>query len=96
MYKKNKLKGLKKVSCGDWHLSWGFGTTKIGNLYKLSDNIYLWKGHSQGRHGQVWNKGAYSTFSVKDNNINTIETNNLGFPKTSEVLKAVEELNKLI
>lgn len=55
-------KPLTKVNCGDWHETWGMGTNKIG---KLSIEIitdcpinFVWKGHSQGRHGQVWNRGA--------------------------------------
>jgi len=54
----------KSVACGDWHHSWGLGTNKIGKL-SLTEageevSTYKWKGHSQGRHGSVWNKGAES------------------------------------
>lgn len=53
----------KTVGCGDWHRSWGYGTNHIGNLQKgEAENTYIWKGHCQGRHGQVWNRGMVVTF----------------------------------
>jgi len=52
----------KRVTCpaSDWHHSWGMGTNKIGKvrIVDAEQNIYSWSGHSQGRHGQVWNRGA--------------------------------------
>ena len=85
----------KSVSCGDWHLGWGFGgNDKIGKLSVNEDGVYTWKGSSQGRHGQKWNKGAYITFKLNDKDgVKVIESNG-SHPRWTEIMKSVNELNK--
>ena len=49
-------KKTNEVDCGDWWLGWGYGgNNKIGKL-SLEDGVFTWKGHCQGRHGQVGSK----------------------------------------
>lgn len=52
--------------CSDWMRSWGFGPTNhIGKLRKGEpEGTYIWRGHQQGRHGQMWNQPANITFRV--------------------------------
>ena len=54
-----------KTHCSDWQKSWGLGTNHIGKLFLDElNNQFIWKGHQQGRHGQVWNKGQEIHFIV--------------------------------
>jgi len=65
----------KSISCGDWGLGWGSGgKNKIGKLKCEGENIFVWRGHSQGRHGQRWNKGAWVRFSVTQGKITIIDS----------------------
>ena len=93
-YKYSTIKHLPSVGCGDWFLSWGFGiTNKLGKLYKLDKDTFIWRGHSQGRHNQMWNKGTIVVFSYIDDNITILEHNNKGtLPIKSELLKSIKEL----
>jgi hypothetical protein len=87
------MKAKKSISCGDWHLSWGFSTNKIGTLTMLGPNEFIWKGRSQGRHGQKWNTGAKLHFTVDaDLNIDQTIEEKGSYPRWSEVKKAIVEL----
>ena len=84
------------VNCGDWHLGWGFGgDNKVGKLYLNEDNTYTWKGHSQGRYGQVWNKGSYVNFKMvegePDFGIEVIKAQG-GYPRIFELKQGMRLL----
>ena len=84
-----------KVNCGDWHLGWGFGgNDKIGNLAIIDKDTFLWKGRSQGRHGQKWNSGAWAKFERKENRLEVTEQKG-SYPKYSELIKSANELLRL-
>lgn len=89
-------KPLQIVGCGDWHLGWGLGGhNKVG---KLSIEIvqycpinFIWRGSSQGRHGQKFNPAATARFSVFGDKIKI--TNIKGsFPVYSEIIKSANIL----
>lgn len=91
----------KRVTCpaSDWQHSWGMGTNKIGKVKIVDEeqSIYSWSGHSQGRHGQVWNKGAKVVFKVTDLEKRTAEvifTNGNPLSFGDDMWKAVEILAK--
>ncbi len=80
------------VHCGDWHLGWGFGGyNKLGKLTAEQDGVFLWKGHSQGRHGQTWNKGAFARFRMVDGRISIIEQKG-SMPIFQEILNSLRDL----
>lgn len=85
---------MKNTGCGDWYRSWGLGTNKIGKLYATeTPGTYLWKGHSQGRHGQVWNKRSQILFSVANGEITILERKGgAGLPDHRDVLESVRIL----
>lgn len=89
--KKTKLKN--SVSCGDWHLGWGFGgNDKLGKLsIDRTNNQFIWNGYSQGRHGQKWNAGAELIFTIEKGEINVISQKG-SVPSYSELLKIANEL----
>jgi len=76
--------------CGDWHLTWGLGTNKIGKLEKVTDTTFRWTGWAQGRHGQILRTKWTADFEFIDGKI-TGATDTL--PKESEVLNAIKLLN---
>jgi hypothetical protein len=82
----------KKINCGDWHLTWGMSTTLIGKLEQIDDHTFVWRGKSQGRHGQVWWKGAKITFNFKNEDITITSINKGRLPKESELRKSINEL----
>jgi hypothetical protein len=90
------MKGYNKsnsVSCSDWHLSWGLGTTFLGRIKKgIEPDTYLIKGHDQGRHGQIYNKPH--EMSLKYTKEGGIETTHR-LPNHNEVIKSIETLNNL-
>ena len=87
------MKAKLTVQCGDWHLGWGYGGhDKIGKLtLDPVNNSFIWKGSSQGRHGQKWNKGAYIVFTYNDGKI-TIVNSSGSHPVHSELIKGCEEI----
>lgn len=84
----------RTINCGDWHLGWGFGgSDKIGRLSSEDGINFTWKGYSQGRHGQTWNKGAKCTFTLgKNNKFDSFETVKGSCPRLTELLKSALEL----
>lgn len=86
-------KSTLKTQCGDWHLGWGFGGhDKIGSLtLDPLQNSFIWKGRSQGRHGQKWNAGAMAVLTYEDGKINILYQKG-GIPVTSELIKACEHI----
>jgi len=84
------------VGCGDWHLGWGFGGhNHIGKL-KKEDGKFIWRGHQQGRHGQIYNRPANIVFTFDGVEISIIENDkNRSLPERDEVLKAIETLNRI-
>ena len=84
---------VKKVECGDWYLGWGFGGhNKLGKLETTEEpDIYIWKGHAQGRHGQILHKRTTTVFSYIDGEIKIISGHLL--PQYSEVIKAIDILH---
>jgi len=54
------------VNCGDWGQSWGLSTNAVGKLSTEDQKEYTWKGHSQGRHGNKWNKGSEFIFKLNN------------------------------
>ena len=92
------MKNLK-VRCGDWHRGWGYGGQnnigKLEALELLDNNKYrmLWKGHKQGRHGQIWARGMKAEF-IWDANIQTV-TEHIGpdsLPDGRDVIEAATAL----
>jgi hypothetical protein len=83
-------KNLLSTGCSDWQLGWGLGgNDKLGRLtLEPLTNEFVWKGYSQGRHGDIWNKGAFLRFTVQDDKI-TILGSKGNYPVQSELLKAV-------
>jgi len=80
------------TNCGDWHLSWGASTTKVGKLeLDPMTNTFIWKGRSQGRHGRTWNRGARAEFTYQDGEIRIIFQHG-DIPITSELIKACERI----
>ena len=87
---------LQKVSCGDWHLGWGFGSdNKIGNLsieiVKDCPINFVWRGSSQGRHGQKFNAGASERFILFPDKIKVVPIKG-NAPRWSEIRKAINTL----
>ena len=84
-----------KTSCGDWHLGWGFGGhNKLGNLTLNDDETFTWRGHSQGRHGQKSNLGAYLHFKLVNSNIEVIDSKGYS-PIKKEILNAVDRVQDI-
>jgi len=94
------MKKAKRVPCSDWHLGWGLGgMNKLGNLTKDDKDVYVWTGHSQGRHGQTWNKGAKLVFTYNNGEAKGFHLIDIisqkGFhPIVSELINSINELNK--
>ena len=95
-------KKTKTIHCGDWHRGWGYGGyNKIGRLSCLGVDpnrpgffLFEWKGRSQGRHGQVWNRGARLEFSSDGKEIISIEVKG-EYPIYEELLESVNNLIKI-
>ncbi len=90
------MKPKKSINCGDWHKGWGFGgNDKVGKLSieTLSDCPinFVWAGHSQGRHGQTWNRGAKVRFMVIDTGLKITERKG-SYPDYDQVIKAANIL----
>jgi hypothetical protein len=85
------MKKLLSIGCGDWHLGWGFaGDDKIGKLFLNDDGTYTWKGHRQGRHGQIIKSKYSRTFNWDGEKPIGDDISHL--PAYSEVQKAIETL----
>jgi hypothetical protein len=83
------------TSCGDWHLGWGLGgKNKLGKLILNDDDTYLWKGHSQDRHGQKSNLGAYLHFRLVNLEIEVIDSKGYS-PLKQEILSAVDRVQMI-
>lgn len=83
---------MKTVNCGDWHLGWGFGGhDKVGKLSTENCKTFTWKGNSQGRHGNVWNRGAKAKLELVDGDVVVLEQQG-SIPVRKELLKGIEEL----
>jgi hypothetical protein len=85
----------KKASCGDWHRTWGLGSTLLGTLTKGSQpGIYVWTGKSQGRHGQVYKTRHQIIFKYNPpEGFEILENPKDGrLPDSRDVLKAINEL----
>lgn len=83
------------TSCGDWHLGWGLsGNDKIGKLSTEDKETFTWKGWSQGRHGQKWNKGAEVVFTLDGDNLDIISQKG-SIPRRTELLKGVKTLMEM-
>lgn len=86
------LVDLYSVGCSDWHHTWGMGTNKIGRLYyEPTDDIYIWRGHCQGRHGQKWNEHSEYHFKIVEGKKEEVWTN-----KNKSILPTRGELDKSI
>lgn len=84
-----------KTSCGDWHLGWGYGgNNKLGVLTLNDDETFTWKGHSQGRHGRKWNKGAMLHFRLVNSEIEVIDSKGQS-PIKKEILEAVNRVQRI-
>ena len=89
-------KSLLSCNCSDWQLGWGFGgNDKLGKLtLDPLTNEFIWKGYSEGRHGGIWNKGAFLRFTVLDNVITVIASEG-SYPVQSELLKSADQILRL-
>ena len=90
----------KSISCGDWHLGWGYGgNDKIGRLSSDDGVNFTWKGSSQGRHGQKWNTGAKCTFKLGPNDkieiYNTIKGSAPKIGRVTEVSRRTKNKNQM-
>ena len=96
---RNTVKEMASVKCSDWHLTWGFGTNKIGRLYyDPKDDIYIWRGHCQGRHGNKWNENSEYHFKMVAGKVEEVWTNQGSgiLPRRDEFQKSINELNSII
>ena len=83
------------TSCGDWHLGWGYGgNNKVGSLSLLDDDSYMWRGHSQGRHGQKSNKGAFLHFKLVNSELEVIDSKGYS-PIKKEILDSVHRVQRI-
>lgn len=84
------------VGCSDWHLGWGIEYNKIGKLsietVPYCPVNFIWKGRSQGRHGQISNSNAFARFILIDGNLKLAPDGKGSFPKYSEVIKSANIL----
>jgi len=88
-------KKLTTVGCSDWHRGWGIGHNHIGKLsIDRKAGTYTWRGHCQGRHGQVWNKGMVVQFKLDADNLIVVidRLNNGTLPDTQDVMEAIRIL----
>jgi hypothetical protein len=93
---RNSFNKSNSVQCGDWYRTWGMGTSLIGKLKKGElEGTYIWRGHSQGRHGQIHCKPYNITFKVTGENEYLREDGDGRLPDSRDVFKAIEQLNKL-
>lgn len=92
------MKTLIRVNCGDWHKGWGYGGhDKIGKLEIIKEtdcpiNFY-WKGYSQGRHGQTWNRGARLRLMVTDKGLRITEQKG-SYPDYDQIIESANILLK--
>lgn len=90
-----------QVECSDWHRTWGLGTNKIGKLSRGdSPGTYVWTGHQQGRHGQVYMRRHSIVFrEMPEGSLERFEiiTNEKDgrLPDYRDIDKAITELNHL-
>lgn len=83
----------KSVPCSDWMDTWGFGTNKIGKLSKgVEPNQYIWKGLSQGRHGQIYRTTYTVVFTYNPDTGEFITDGNGSLPTGKHVVNAINEL----
>jgi hypothetical protein len=81
----------KTVGCSDWMLGWGYGGhNKIGKLTLNKDQSFTWKGHAQGRHGQIYGEGTV-TFTLDKNEISIISSDG-GYPIHSVLVDSANDL----
>jgi hypothetical protein len=93
---------VMKVNCGNWFKGWGFGlTNKLGKLESDDLVTFVWKGHSQGRHGAKWNRGANCEFTlsedgtrnrVSDKVVLEFKSQEGGIPDKQSLLEGVRDL----
>jgi hypothetical protein len=99
-----KTKTLK-TACSDWMLGWGYGGyNKLGQLTLISDDVengdglftFQWKGHAQGRHGQIWTKVGRVSITSDGKTFTVVETDNkCSLPVDREVLDSVNTLIRM-
>jgi hypothetical protein len=83
---------MKSISCGDWHLGWGYGgNDKVGKLSTEDGETFRWEGRSQGRHGGKWNLGANCTFTIDENGLNVTQQEG-SIPRSSELYNGANRL----
>lgn len=82
---------ITKVPCSDWGLTWGLGTTLIGRLQILSPDTFVWRGKSQGRHGQVYRDRIKTEFTYDGENI-VYTSGSRTLPTWSETKKSIDML----
>ena len=90
------MKKINNTGCGDWHHGWGYGYTKLGKLsIEMVEDCpinFLWKGRSQGRHGNVhWKNGLVRFMIVSEDHI-AVTYMRQSYPMDSEVIKAMNIL----
>lgn len=86
---------MVRTNCGDWGQGWGFGgKNKIGKLSTEDFCTFTWEGHSQGRHGNTWNKGAKLVFKLNQGKIDASEQIG-GVPNVQALMEGIEELKRL-
>lgn len=83
------------VNCGDWGQSWGLGTNTVGKLSTEDRETFTWRGHCQGRHGNVWNRGSVSVFKFEGGDIIEVTTKGTR-PNREALLEGLRDLNDKI
>jgi hypothetical protein len=90
------MKAKNTIGCSDWMRSWGLGpNNKLGKLsIDRETNEFTWKGHQQGRHGQIWTPKYSIKFKIIDGDIVVTENKTArSLPDKRDVLQAVRLLD---
>ena len=100
MVKPFMKKPKNKIGCSDWHLGWGIGYTLLGKLeIAIVDGApinFIWRGSSQGRHGQKHWSGGMCRYMVLDDQILITDSKHTSRgPERKEVLKAMNALLRM-
>lgn len=93
-------KPKNKINCGDWHLGWGIGYTQLGNLeISIVDGApinFIWRGKSQGRHGQVhWTGGMCRYMVLEDKIVVTEHKHTIYGPDRKPLIDAMNTLLRM-
>lgn len=90
-------KDKNKVSCSDWYRGWGYGYTLLGTLeISIVEDCpinFIWRGSSQGRHGQKHWSGGMCRYMLLDDRLEITESKHTTYgPYNKDVIEAANIL----